>query len=80
MVTGEQRLYASSEFEPSDHMACTVEMYNLSKECKSLFRIHSSFINMNAIATELDVLEDGIYPMYRSNRLIRRPYSYFHVS
>jgi len=32
MITGEQRLYSNSEFDPSDHVACTVEMYNLSKD------------------------------------------------
>ena len=40
MITGEQRLYANSEFDPSDHVACTVEMYNLSKECKLSIQVH----------------------------------------
>ncbi|XP_065071414.1 ATP-dependent RNA helicase SUPV3L1, mitochondrial-like [Rhopilema esculentum] len=32
MLTGEQRLYATSEFQPSDHVSCTVEMYKIDNE------------------------------------------------
>lgn len=61
LITGEQRLYATSEFEPADHVACTVEMYNLSKECKRTvlyffnLHLHCKYFHIKK-GSKLDVL------------------------
>uniref|UniRef100_T1JH79 ATP-dependent RNA helicase SUV3 homolog, mitochondrial n=1 Tax=Strigamia maritima TaxID=126957 RepID=T1JH79_STRMM len=34
LITGEERQYANKENEPSDHVACTVEMTSVKKECE----------------------------------------------
>jgi len=41
LITGEERRYADPEGKPANHVACTVEMTNLTTVCKENFQISS---------------------------------------